>query len=54
MQRMAIEILCQELVRIGILIGDQEELIELGVPTAFYYHGKNKTNVYTLIRWHFD
>ncbi|CEP10574.1 hypothetical protein [Parasitella parasitica] len=39
MQTLAMEVLCDELIRIGILIGDQEELIQRGVPSAFYYHG---------------
>ncbi|CAO3637253.1 unnamed protein product [Mucor fragilis] len=40
MQRLAIKVLCFELVSIGILVGDQDELIQRGVPSAFYYHGK--------------
>ncbi|KAF1801244.1 peptidase M24, structural domain-containing protein [Mucor lusitanicus] len=39
MQRLAIRVLCHELVKIGILVGDQDELIQRGVPSAFYYHG---------------
>lgn len=40
MQKLAVNILCQELINIGILLGDQEDLIQHGVPSAFYYHGK--------------
>jgi Xaa-Pro dipeptidase len=40
MQQLAIEVLCKELVRIGILVGDINLLIEQNVPCAFYYHGK--------------
>ncbi|KAI8331905.1 peptidase M24, structural domain-containing protein [Chlamydoabsidia padenii] len=39
MEQLAIRILCQELCRIGILIGDEEELLELKIPTTFYFHG---------------
>lgn len=39
MHLLAIEILCTELVRIGILRGDPKELIRLGVYRAFYFHG---------------
>ncbi|KAI8641253.1 peptidase M24, structural domain-containing protein [Parasitella parasitica] len=39
MQCLAMRILCDELIKIGILIGDREELIQRGVPSAFYYHG---------------
>ncbi|KAI9251863.1 peptidase M24, structural domain-containing protein [Phascolomyces articulosus] len=38
MEDLAIQILCNELVRIGILVGDPEELIHLGIPYAFYFH----------------
>lgn len=41
MQRLAVRVLCNELVKIGILVGNQDELIQRGVPSAFYYHGKN-------------
>jgi Xaa-Pro dipeptidase len=41
MQRLAIRVLCDELIKIGVLVGDQDELIQRGVPSAFYYHGKN-------------
>jgi Xaa-Pro dipeptidase len=40
MEKLAIRILCQELCRIGILIGDENELLELNIPTTFYFHGK--------------
>ncbi|KAI8978381.1 peptidase M24, structural domain-containing protein [Pilobolus umbonatus] len=44
MQQLAIEILCQELMNIGILVADDINiLIELGVPFAFYYHGLGHT-----------
>ncbi|KAI8971535.1 peptidase M24, structural domain-containing protein [Mycotypha africana] len=40
MEDLAIQILCKELVRIGILVGDNiDELIQRGLPTAFFYHG---------------
>ncbi|CAO3581283.1 unnamed protein product [Absidia cylindrospora] len=39
MEKLAIRILCQELCRIGILVGDEEELLELNIPTTFYFHG---------------
>ncbi|KAG1048407.1 hypothetical protein G6F43_009202 [Rhizopus delemar] len=43
MQQLAIEVLCKELVRIGILVGDINLLIEQNVPCAFYYHGLGHT-----------
>lgn len=43
MQQLAMKVLSIELVKIGILkCNDQdqlEELIQMGVPSAFYYHG---------------
>lgn len=48
MQELAMKVLTIELVHIGILKchhQDQlEELIQMGVPSAFYYHGKNNKN----------
>ncbi|CAO3646396.1 unnamed protein product [Cunninghamella echinulata] len=40
MEMLALRVLCEELCRIGILIGDIDELIELNIPTTFYYHSK--------------
>ncbi|ORE10474.1 Creatinase/aminopeptidase [Rhizopus microsporus var. microsporus] len=39
MQQLATEILCKELVRLGILVGDINVLMEQSVPCAFYFHG---------------
>ncbi|KAI9472136.1 MAG: peptidase M24, structural domain-containing protein [Benjaminiella poitrasii] len=39
MERLAVSVLCGELVKIGILVGDEDELIQRRVPSAFYYHG---------------
>ncbi|KAI7900931.1 peptidase M24, structural domain-containing protein [Cokeromyces recurvatus] len=39
MERLAISVLCHELIKIGILVGEEEELIQRRVPSAFYYHG---------------
>ncbi|KAG0170492.1 hypothetical protein DFQ28_001806 [Apophysomyces sp. BC1034] len=39
MQTLVYKIICQELVRIGILVGPEEELLRLGIPKAFYFHG---------------
>ncbi|KAI7858853.1 peptidase M24, structural domain-containing protein [Circinella umbellata] len=38
MEDLAVQILCNKLTQIGILIGDQDELIRLGIPYAFYFH----------------
>ncbi|KAJ8655878.1 hypothetical protein O0I10_008542 [Lichtheimia ornata] len=38
MEDLAIQVLCNKLTEIGILVGTQEELIESGVPYAFYFH----------------
>ncbi|OBZ85211.1 putative Xaa-Pro aminopeptidase PEPP [Choanephora cucurbitarum] len=39
LHKLSVEILCQELKRIGILIYDNlEELVQIGIPNAFYYH----------------
>ncbi|KAI9323059.1 peptidase M24, structural domain-containing protein [Dichotomocladium elegans] len=38
MEKLAIKILCDNLIQLGILVGTREELIELGVPYAFYFH----------------
>lgn len=58
MQQLAMKVLTIELVNIGILkCNDQdqlEDLIQMGVPSAFYYHGKvdfssdwyHETNIY--------
>ncbi|KAI9499427.1 peptidase M24, structural domain-containing protein [Zychaea mexicana] len=43
MEDLAVQVLCNELVRIGILVGDQDELIHLGVPYAFYFHSLGHT-----------
>lgn len=40
MECLAREILCQEFCRIGILMGDINDLLERNVPAAFYYHSK--------------
>lgn len=40
MHDLVVRILCHELVKIGILIGDEKELVQLGVYRAFYFHGK--------------
>jgi Xaa-Pro dipeptidase len=40
MHNLVVQILCLELVRIGILVGNAEQLIQLGVYRAFYFHGK--------------
>ncbi|KAH8556764.1 peptidase M24, structural domain-containing protein [Umbelopsis sp. PMI_123] len=39
MQNLVIRILCEELIRIGILIGEQDEILKLGLTRAFYFHG---------------
>ncbi|KAI7872849.1 peptidase M24, structural domain-containing protein [Spinellus fusiger] len=39
LEKLAIQILCAELIRIEVLIGDRDELISLGVPHAFFIHG---------------
>lgn len=39
MQNLVIRVLCQELIRIGILVGDQDEILKLGLTRAFYFHG---------------
>ncbi|KAF7726707.1 hypothetical protein EC973_008481 [Apophysomyces ossiformis] len=39
MHKSVVRILCQELVRIGILVGPEEELLRLHIPAAFYFHG---------------
>ncbi|KAG1121275.1 hypothetical protein G6F42_012583 [Rhizopus arrhizus] len=39
MHDLVVRILCHELVQIGILIGDETELLQLGVYRAFYFHG---------------
>ncbi|CEI99523.1 hypothetical protein RMCBS344292_13610 [Rhizopus microsporus] len=39
MQQLATEVLCKELVRLGILVGDINVLMEQSVPCAFYFHG---------------
>lgn len=41
MHNLVVRILCYELVRIGILIGNVDELIQLGIFRAFYFHGKS-------------
>lgn len=41
MHDLVVRTLCHELVRIGILVGNAEELIQLGVYRAFYFHGKS-------------
>lgn len=41
LEDLALRILCIELIRIGILRGDEDELLEFEVPRAFYYHGKH-------------
>ncbi|KAI8369970.1 peptidase M24, structural domain-containing protein [Blakeslea trispora] len=39
LHKLSVEVLCKELTRIGILTyGSQEELIQVGIPNAFYYH----------------
>ncbi|KAI8138375.1 peptidase M24, structural domain-containing protein [Fennellomyces sp. T-0311] len=38
MEDLAVQVLCDELLRIGVLVGDREELIRLGIPYAFYFH----------------
>ncbi|KAI8064315.1 peptidase M24, structural domain-containing protein [Gilbertella persicaria] len=44
LQNLVVKILCNELVKIGIIVhDDQEELIQLGVPNAFYYHSLGHT-----------
>lgn len=51
MQHLAVRVLCDELIRIGILVnGTLEELVQRNVTTAFYYHGNlmfktNKTKL---------
>jgi hypothetical protein len=42
--QLVVRILCSELVQIGILIGEPEELIRLGVYRAFYFHGISSCN----------
>ncbi|KAL0095462.1 peptidase M24, structural domain-containing protein [Phycomyces blakesleeanus] len=40
LHNLGVYILCQELIRIGILVGGtHEELLHLGLPRAFYFHG---------------
>ncbi|CEP07981.1 hypothetical protein [Parasitella parasitica] len=39
MHDLVVHILCNELVKIGILVGEEEELLQLGVYRAFYFHG---------------
>ncbi|KAI8327675.1 peptidase M24, structural domain-containing protein [Choanephora cucurbitarum] len=39
MHNIVVQILCSELRLIGILLGDEEELIRQGVYRAFYFHG---------------
>lgn len=41
MHNLVVRILCHELIRIGILVGNADELIRLGVYRAFYFHGKS-------------
>ncbi|KAI9258542.1 peptidase M24, structural domain-containing protein [Sporodiniella umbellata] len=43
LQQLAIRILCESLLQIGILVGELDLLLELGVPCAFYYHGLGHT-----------
>ncbi|KAI8393930.1 peptidase M24, structural domain-containing protein [Radiomyces spectabilis] len=38
-QNLVQEVLCRELVRIGILIGDEEEILCRNIPSAFSLHG---------------
>lgn len=40
MHDLVVRILCHELVEIGLLIGDETELLQLGVYRAFYFHGR--------------
>ncbi|KAI8636005.1 peptidase M24, structural domain-containing protein [Parasitella parasitica] len=39
MHDLVVHILCHELVKIGVLIGEEEELLQLQVYRAFYFHG---------------
>ncbi|KAI9015332.1 peptidase M24, structural domain-containing protein [Phycomyces nitens] len=40
LHNLGVYILCQELIRIGILVGGTlEEFLRLGLPRAFYFHG---------------
>ncbi|KAI8972000.1 peptidase M24, structural domain-containing protein [Mycotypha africana] len=39
MHTLVVKILTQELINIGILVGDAEEIIQLGIYRAFYFHG---------------
>lgn len=48
--QLVVHVLCSELVRVGLLIGETEDLIRLGVYRAFYFHGKKK-NCYNQIIW---
>lgn len=52
MQILAMRTLCIELIKIGILkCNDEdqlEELIQMGIPSAFYYHG-NKNKVRSIV-----
>ena len=38
MEELAVHVLCDGLLRLGILVGDRDELIQFGVPYAFYFH----------------
>ncbi|CAO3653875.1 unnamed protein product [Mucor fragilis] len=39
MHDLVVRILCHELVKLGLLVGDETELLQLGVYRAFYFHG---------------
>ncbi|ORY92038.1 peptidase M24, structural domain-containing protein [Syncephalastrum racemosum] len=39
MELLAMQVLCEELVALGILCGSVDELLDRGVPNAFFYHG---------------
>jgi Xaa-Pro aminopeptidase len=41
MHNLVVRTLTEELVRIGILIGDVDTLIELEIYRTFYFHGKD-------------
>jgi Xaa-Pro dipeptidase len=39
MHDLVVRTLCHELIKIGVLVGGEKELIQLGVYRAFYFHG---------------
>ncbi|KAI9027202.1 peptidase M24, structural domain-containing protein [Phycomyces nitens] len=39
LERHVIQVLCKELISIGILVGEMDQLLDMGIPHAFFIHG---------------